>query len=201
MELIQRWVRWSGLVLLILLVFELVTMRPATRQLWSDMVSRLGEGAFGVGYWDGTSNALDFAALEPGDIVLGGNTGSSWGHWTHAALYIGDGLVMDSFLQTGVSPRPVSAYNEYYSRAGALRVNLPREEKERAVALAKSLQGKPFYLLASRESDSLFYCSKVVWYVYHQINPAYNLDPNGAYWVIPDKIVRSPLVEPIGFSR
>lgn len=159
------------------------------------MFDRLGMGYFGVGYWDGEANEFDFSQLEPGDLVLGGNTGSSWGHWTHAALYIGDGMVMDTFLQTGVSPRSVTAYNDYYSHAGALRVNLPKEVKEAAVADAKALQGKPFYLLAPRGSDTLFYCTKVVWYAYHQ--QGYDLDPDGAYWVVPDRILSSDLVERI----
>lgn len=195
MAAILRWLRWGSAVLLIVLLFEIVTMTPATRQLWAVMFARLSEGAFGVGYWDGSYNEFDFSQLEPGDIVLGGNTGSSWGHWTHAAIYLGDGYVLDTFLQTGVSPRPVTAYNVYYSHAGALRVNLPRAVKEEAVARARALEGLPFYLLASRESQSLFYCTKVVWYVYRQIDPAYDLDPQGAYWVVPDNITRSPLVE------
>jgi len=195
MIFVQRTIKWTGLVLAVLLAINLLTMRPATKELWRIMFDRLGMGYFGVGYWDGEPNIFDFSQLEPGDLVLGGNTGSSWGHWTHAALYIGNGMVMDTFLQTGVSPRSVTAYNDYYSHAGALRVNLPTEVKEAAVAHAKALQGKPFYLLAPRGSDTLFYCTKVVWYVYNQLG--YDLDPEGAYWVVPDRILHSDLVERI----
>lgn len=199
MKAIQRWLKWSGIILAILLGFNLVTMTPATRDLWKLMFDRLELGYFGVGYWDGEYNEFDFSQLEPGDIVLGGNTGSSWGHWTHAALYIGDGQVMDTFLQTGVSPRPVRAYNEYYSHSGALRVKLPPEVKARAVAAARALEGRPFYLLAPRDSSTLFYCTKVVWYVYSRLG--YDLDPQGAYWVVPDRITKSSLVEPIQPQR
>lgn len=195
MRVIRSWLKWSSLVLAVLLTVNLVTMSPATTELWGIMFDRLKLGHFGVGYWDGEYNEFDFNRLEPGDIVLGGNTGSSWGHWTHAALYLGDGMVMDTFLQTGVSPRPVRAYNEYYSHAGALRVKLPKAVKEEAVAKARSLQGKPFYLLAPRGSATLFYCTKVVWYVYRQLG--YDLDPQGAYWVVPDRIARSELVEQV----
>ncbi|HEY3366052.1 MAG TPA: YiiX/YebB-like N1pC/P60 family cysteine hydrolase [Symbiobacteriaceae bacterium] len=195
MTVVRRWLKWSCLVLALLLAVRVLTMTPATKELWSLMWSHLHEGAFGVGRWDGERNEFDFDQLEPGDIVLGGNTGSSWGYWTHAALYLGDGQVMESFLQTGVTPEPVSRYNDYYSHAGALRVKLPRAVKERAVATARTLQGRPFYLLASRDSTSLFYCSKVVWYVYKQLG--YDLDPAGPYWVIPDRMAGSSLVEPI----
>lgn len=195
MAVVGRWLKWGSLVLALLLTYNAVTMSPSTRSLWRLMIDRLELGYFGVGYWDGEYNEFDFSRLEPGDIVLGGNTGSSWGHWTHAALYLGDGQVMDTFLQTGVAPRPVTAYNEYYSHAGALRVKLPQAVKEQAVAHARRLQGRPFYLLAPRGSDTLFYCTKVVWYVYQQLG--YNLDPEGAYWVVPDRIYQSPLVEPL----
>jgi uncharacterized protein YycO len=194
---VGRLLGFGSLVLGLLIVWNVVTMRPATGELWRIMFDRLEEGAFGVGHWDGEANEFDFSQLEPGDIVLGGNTGSSWGHWTHAALYLGDGQVMETFLQTGVTPMPVSRYNNYYSHAGALRVKLPKEVKEAAVARAKALTGKPFYLLASRGSQTLFYCTKVAWYVYKEVDPTYDLDPGGAYWVVPDSITQSPLVEPI----
>lgn len=199
MALIQRVIKWGGLLVLLMILWNLITMRPATRELWAYMFARLDEGAFGVGYWDGEYNEFDFSQLEPGDLVLGGNTGSSWGHWTHAAIYIGDGMVMDNFLRTGVAPRPVIAYNEYYSHAGALRVNLPPEVKQRAVERAKSLAGRPFHLLASRDSVALYYCTKIAWWVYRV--EGYDLDPEGPFWVVPDRLQRSPYVEPIQPSR
>ncbi|MFZ5814730.1 MAG: hypothetical protein ACOY93_05455 [Bacillota bacterium] len=196
MDLVQRVVRWGGVLFLLLILWNVLTMRPATRQLWSYMWGRLvNEGAFGVGYWDGEYNEFDFSQLEPGDLVLGGNTGSSWGHWTHAAIYIGDGMVMDNFLRTGVAPRPVTAYNEYYSHAGALRVKLPPAVKQEAVARAKSLAGRPFHLLAPRNSRALYYCSKIAWWAY--ASQGYDLDPDGAFWVVPDRMATSGYVEPV----
>lgn len=196
MAYIQRWLKWATLALGVLLLWNAVTMTPGTASLWRLMFSRLrNEGAFGVGVWNGNRNEFDFSQLEPGDIVLGGNTGSSWGHWTHAALYLGNGKVMETFLQTGTRPEPVTRYNEYYSHAGALRVKLPREQKEKAVAEARKLIGQPFYLLASRKSSALFYCSKVVWYAYKQVGV--DLEPDGAYWIVPDRVAQSEFVEPI----
>lgn len=195
MAVLYRWLRWGSLGLALLILYNVVTMTPSTRELWAFMFAELDKGNFGVGRWDGESNEFDFSQLEPGDIVLGGNTGSSWGHWTHAALYLGNGQVMETFLQPGTAPEPVTRYNDYYSHAGALRVKLPKEVKERAVARAMTLQGKPWYLLASRKSTQLWYCSKVVWWVYAQ--EGYDLDKGGPYWVVPDRLARSPLVEPI----
>lgn len=196
MRTIKRWLALGGAGLVLLILYNTLTMKPATKELWAFMWAELGQGNFGVGVWDGESNDFDFSQLEPGDIVLGGNTGSSWGHWTHAALYLGDGQVMETFLQPGTKPEPVTRYNEYYSHAGALRVNLPADVKDRAVARARALEGSPWYLLASKGSASLQYCSKIVWWVYAQ--EGYDLDPDRPYWVVPDRIARSPLVEFVG---
>lgn len=195
MAYLRKWLLWGSLGLALLVLYQTVTMKPATRELWAFMWAELEQGNFGVGQWDGETNEFDFTQLEPGDIVLGGNTGSSWGYWTHAALYLGNGQVMETFLQTGTTPEPVTRYNDYYSHAGALRVKLPKEVKERAVARARALEGSPWYLLASRHSTQLTYCSKIVWWVYFQ--EGYDLDPEGPFWVVPDRIARSPLVEPI----
>lgn len=199
MALVHRWLKWGSLVFALLIIYNVVTMRPGTKELWGIMIDRLQMGYFGVGNWDGEANEFDFSQLEPGDIVLGGNTGSSWGHWTHAALYLGDGEVMETFLRPGVSPEPVTRYNEYYSHAGALRVKAPKEVKEKAVQMARELQGRSFYLLSPRENDSYLYCTKVVWYVYKQ--QGIDLDPEGGFWVVPDRIFESPHVEPIAPKR
>jgi len=195
MRIITRTLAWGAVALALFIAHNVVTMRPATKEVWRFAWSELQQGNFGVGRWDGEENDFDFSQLEPGDIVLGGNTGSSWGHWTHAALYIGDGQVMETFLQPGTKPEPVGRYNHYYSDAGALRVKLPAEVKQRAVERARKLEGKPWYMLAPKNSPELWYCSKVVWWVYAQ--EGYDLDPDGPYWIVPDRIARSPLVEPI----
>ncbi|HYF91615.1 MAG TPA: YiiX/YebB-like N1pC/P60 family cysteine hydrolase [Symbiobacteriaceae bacterium] len=195
MKVIKRSLAFGALALVLLIGVNVLTMRPSTKELWRFMWAELGQGNFGVGRWDGEFNEFDFSQLEPGDIVLGGNTGSSWGYWTHAALYIGNGQVMETFLQPGTKPEPVTRYNEYYSHAGALRVKLPPEVKQRAVERALALEGRPWYLLASRSSEELWYCSKIVWWVYAQ--EGYDMDPDGPYWIVPDRIARSPLVEQI----
>jgi uncharacterized protein YycO len=196
----RRWLKWASAALLLMLIFDAATMTRGTRDLWALMFERWRtEGAFGVGYWDGNRNQVDFSKLEPGDIILGGNTGSSWGYWTHATLYLGDGQVMETFLQTGVALDTVTRYNDYYSHAAALRVKAPKAVKEQAVEEAKKLLGKPFYLLGSRGSSSLFYCTKIVWYAYKRASAAagldIDLDTSNAYWVVPDRIAQSPWVE------
>lgn len=175
-----------------MLFYQAVTMEPGTRDLWSVMWANLLRGHIGVGT-PGT-NSFDYseAGLEPGDIIIGGNPGCSWGHWTHAALYVGDGMVVDTLLRHGVHLQPVERFAHAYQQAGVLKVNLPRAVKERAVREAMAIHGKPFNLLAGRYANGWFYCTLVVWYAYNKAG--YDLDPKGGYWVVPDRFVDSPAV-------
>lgn len=192
MRVLRGALRWGAALLGLMILYQGLTMEPGTRDLWSVILSKLQQGEIGVGV-PGT-NSFDFATadLEPGDIILGGNPGCSWGHWTHAALYVGNGQVIDTLLRHGVHLQPVERFGAAYQQAGVLKVNLPREVKEQAVQEALAIYGKPFNLLSGRRSDQWFYCTKVVWYAYHQAGV--DLDPRGGYWVVPDRFTESPFV-------
>lgn len=181
-----------------LLAWALLTMAPGTRALWGTMLAALGRGEVGVGV-PGTS-ALDFSALDllPGDLVLGGNPGTSWGYWTHAAIYVGDGRVMDSLLRFGVHPEPVDRFAAAYARTAVLRVKVPQAVRDRAVRVARSLEGRPFNLLSPRGSTGWFYCTQVAWHAYKEAGV--DLDPEGGFWVVPDRFLESPLVEVVARS-
>lgn len=101
-------------------------MTPGTRWTWGVIIQRALNGEIGVGSWTGVPNSLDFSQREPGDIVIGGNPGASWGHYTHATLYLGDGQVAETLLREGVNTGPVSRYHDY-TWAGALQVKAPPE--------------------------------------------------------------------------
>lgn len=190
----RRWLRLGTLLLIGLLLWQALTMTKGTRWTWNVVLQNAEHGNIGVGTWTGVPNTFDFTHLEPGDIVIGGNPGASWGHYTHATLYLGDGKVAETLLRRGVNPGPASAYNNY-TWAGVLRVKAPPEVKQKAVAAALGRVGKPFYLLAPRESDEWFYCTKLVWWAYKQAGV--DLDPEGGFWMVPDRFFLSPLVEPL----
>lgn len=183
----------AALALAALLAWQALTASPGTRDLWHVLWANLLQGHLGVGIPG--ENGLDFARvpLEPGDIVLGGNPGTSWGQWTHAALYVGGGQVVDTLLRRGVHLAPVERFAGAYQRAAVLKVLLPRPVKEEAVRHALATLGRPFNLLAGRQADGWFYCTKVAWYAYWRAG--YDLDPAGGYWVVPDRFLRSPLVQ------
>lgn len=191
----RRWLRWGTLLLAVILAWQALTMAPGTRQTWGVILRNALAGRIGVGSWTGVPNTFDFSRLEPGDIVIGGNPGASWGHYTHATLYVGNGQVMETLLREGVNVRPVSRYNDY-TWAGALRVKAPPAVKQAAVAAALSRTGRPFYLLAPRRSAQWFYCTKLVWWAYKEAG--LDLDPGGGFWMVPDRFFLSPHVEPLG---
>ncbi len=192
MGAVVRALRWGGGLVAVFLLYHTVFMAPGTRDLWGVALINLQQGQVGVGI-PGT-NSFDFTAArpEPGDIILGGNPGCSWGHWTHAALYVGNGQVVDTLLRRGVHLQTVERFAGAYQQAGVLRVNLPPEVKAAAVRHALANLGKPFSLLSGRNARNWFYCTKLAWYAYKQAG--YDLDPGGGHWVVPDRFTRSPVV-------
>jgi hypothetical protein len=148
--LLRRALRWGGAALAAVLLYATITMEPGTRDLWGVLWSNALRGNIGVGIPG--ANGFDFASagLEPGDIIIGGNPGCSWGEWTHAALYVGDGKVVDTLLRFGVHLEDVNRFAGAYQRAGVLKVNLPRAVKEQAVREALAVMNRPFNLLSGR---------------------------------------------------
>lgn len=192
-RILRRALAAGALLATALLLWQILTMTPATRAVWAVAWANARQGHIGVGTWDGTTRHLDYSRLQPGDIILSHNLGSSWGYWTHAALYLGDGQVMEDFLRFGIHPEPVTRYDDYYSDVVVLRVKAPADVRQRAVDALKAAQGRPFYFLAPRRSDYWFYCIKTTWWAYKQAG--IDLDPGGAFWVVPDHYVQSPYVE------
>lgn len=189
MAVLRRALAWAAGLLAAILIYQVATLSPGTRDLWAVMLERAARGWIGVG--TPGQNRFDFAAagLEPGDIVLGHNPGSSWGHWTHAALYVGDGLVVDTLLRHGVYLDRVERFAYAYQASGVLKVQLPPAVKQRAVDEAMAVLGRPFNLLSGRHQDGWFYCTQVVWYAYQRAGV--DLDPAGGYWVVPDRFLDS----------
>ena len=159
---------------------------------WVRLLSSAGKGHFGTGNFSSTPNNLDLSILEPGDILLGGNPGGSYGHYTHAGIYIGNNRVVTMYTSTGVYLEPPSAYHRYHWAAVG-RVKASPQQKKEAVSYCRSQVGSPFYILSPKAEDGLWYCSKLIWYAY--LKQGIDLDPLNSYWVLPDAFVQSPHVQ------
>jgi len=69
---------------------------------------------------------------------------ASWGQYSHAALYVGNGQVIDATAK-GVTQRSLREFLTEASRVGVLRVKrLNRESRERVVGNARKLVGREY---------------------------------------------------------
>jgi len=163
-----------------------------------DALAAASRGEIGSGEFRGNLNKLDLSLLEPGDILMGGNHGSSYGVFTHAGLYAGNNQVVDMGTSSGVY---LAKDQDYYSYdwAAILRVKTGSEQKKAAVDYALSQIGKPFFILAPRKEDGLWYCTKLISYSYSR--QGINLESSKGYWILPDSLPTSPLIDVICYSR
>lgn len=150
------------------------------------------QGRIGCGSPTRSGNKLALEKLMPGDIVLGGNRGATYGGFTHAAIYEGEGWAWQGWLSLGISRVRVS-YFLTYDRAAILRVKVPPENRSRAVEKIKKLDGQLFYPLAFKPGNRIWNCTKAVWKSYYDLGS--DLDSAGDLWVTPDSMYRSPKVE------
>ncbi|KUK37143.1 MAG: hypothetical protein PWP44_228 [Thermacetogenium sp.] len=166
--------------------------------LWIQLLASAGRGHFGTGDFGGTPNDLDLSLLEPGDILLGGNPGGSYGRYTHAGLYIGNNQVVTMYTASGIYLEPPTAYQRY-QWAAILRVKASPAQKQAAVSYCRSQVGGAFFILTPKTENGLWYCSKLIWLAY--LKQGIDLDPFNFYWVLPDAFIHSPNVEIIAVSE
>ncbi|HAG10517.1 MAG TPA: hypothetical protein DCK76_03835 [Desulfotomaculum sp.] len=201
--------RLTAAAIVLLLLFLTFAFREAQKRqtlaaAYSDapslfvlIMAAASRGEFGSGDFRGNPNKLDLSLLEPGDILLGGNHGSSYGVFTHAGLYTGDNRVVDAGASSGVYLAEAQDYHDY-DWAAILRVKADPGQKKAAVDYALSQTGRPFFILAPRKEDGLWYCTKLIWYSY--LHQGINLDCSKGYWILPDSLLKSPLINVICYS-
>ncbi len=157
---------------------------------WVQILAAASRGEFGTGDYPDAPNNLDLSCLQPGDILLGGNPGGSYGHFTHAGFYIGDDQVADMYISSGVYLTYAETYHRY-AWVSVLRVKASPSVKAEAVDFVKSQLGSPFFILAPKCDDGLWYCSKLAWCAYYR--EGIDLDAyHNSFWVVPDALAASP---------
>ena len=151
-------------------------------------------GEIGSGYGSAQAYYIPFESLEPGDILLGGWPNCAYGKYSHAGLYLGDGEVLEAYVDCGVCIQPLGHYDEY-TQICFLRVNVSPEIKRSVLHTARSMVGKTFYPVAFKQNDRYYNCSSVIWksYAEHGID----LDINHDIWVAPASFQDSSYVSTI----
>jgi len=156
-------------------------------------LENLQEGRIGYGS-ESTSigNHISFEGLETGDIILGGYPGCAYGRFSHAAIYVGNGNVIEGYLDSGITLNSVEHFWDY-SEVAILRVEAPQEVKIAAVQYAKQNEQDMFFPLAFKGGDRIWNCTKIIWQAY--MMQGIDLDSVGDLWIAPDSFYASPWVK------
>ena len=152
----------------------------------------VGQGHIGYGFNSYYGNDISFVGLEPGDLIVGGYPGCAYGRFSHAGIYIGEGQVIESFGNLGVNIQPITHYREY-SEVCLLRVKADPAVKKQVVNYALKQQGAMFYPLAFKPGERYWNCTKIMWKAYRE--QGLEFDPGNDFWVAPDLLYQSQLVE------
>ncbi|NPV92219.1 MAG: hypothetical protein HPY50_15740 [Firmicutes bacterium] len=155
-------------------------------------VRNLLQGKSSTGVFSGRANDLDFSLAEPGDILLAGDQDGCYGHFTHAGIYLGQGMVLEGYVDCGVSRQRQEHYR-YYDWACIVRVKIPREQRQAALEYALQQEYKTFYPIAFKDGERYWNCTKVIWAAY--LRQGVDLDSMQDIWVTPDSIYRSRMID------
>lgn len=148
-------------------------------------------GVIGSGYGSASAAEVPFSLLEPGDILLGGWPNCAYGKYSHAGLYLGEGEVLEAYVDYGICIQPLGHYDEY-TELCFIRVNVSDEIKAKIIANAHSYVSKTFYPVAFKQNDRYYNCSSIIWKAYKE--QGINLDANNDLWIAPESFRNSPYV-------
>lgn len=196
----ESWVSKFNIIIFPLLTVILAfAIYSDNRQVFanqdSSMYTYINNLRYGnIGYGSESSsqgNNISFDELEIGDIIVGGYPGCAYGRFSHAAIYIGNGQVIEGYLDTGISIHSIEHFWDY-SQIALLRVEAADEVKLAATEYAKQNEGDMFFSLAFKEGDRIWNCTKIIWQAY--MEQGLDLDSVGDIWVAPDSFYNSSKV-------
>ncbi len=149
-------------------------------------------GNIGTGYGLPQTYFLSEEELVPGDIILGGYPGCAYGKYSHAGLYLGNGEVLEGYVDVGVSRQPLEHYMSY-SYLCVLRVRTEQKNRNNAVNYALRYEGTCFYPVSFKAGDRYWNCTKVIWRAY--LEQGINLDLHNDIFIAPESFCLSPAVD------
>ncbi|MGY6217832.1 YiiX/YebB-like N1pC/P60 family cysteine hydrolase [Methylolobus aquaticus] len=102
---------------------------------------------------------LPESELKPGDIILRCSTALSsqmtelmiWSRYTHSALYLGNGMIIDATWQHGVKTRSLADFLQESNRVGVLRLQgLTSDQANQVISAAESKESSAYNFEAVR---------------------------------------------------
>lgn len=151
-------------------------------------------GDIGAGTGISYNNGISFEGLEEGDIILGGYPGCAYGRFSHAAIYAGDGQIIEGYVDLGITQQSINHFRSY-PEICLLRVEVDPAVKQKAVAYVKQHMGDMFYPVAFKPGARLWNCSKIMWKGYAE--QGLDLDQVDDLWIAPETFYFSSYVRVI----
>lgn len=184
----------------LLMILLLLTIYTDNREVFANpessiytYIDNLRYGRIGYGTISSSvGNDISFEGLEAGDVILGGYPGCAYGRFSHAAIYIGDGDVVEGYLDTGITLNSVKHFWDY-SEVALLKVEAPEQVKLAAVEYVRQNEGGMFFPLAFKSGDRIWNCTTIIWQAY--MLQGIDLDSVGDLWIAPDSFYASPHVQ------
>jgi hypothetical protein len=133
-------------------------------------------------------NSLSVADLRLGDVLVCRNPGSVYGHWSHATIYLGDGVVLGQDILAGIFLENATDL-EWYDDIRVYRPTADDATRQQVVTFARSLVGKPFHLAAHPRDPRQWSCAKIVIHAWALAQVSLSDD---RFWQTPDAIVAGP---------
>jgi hypothetical protein len=145
-------------------------------------------GNLGYGVPLDYKNDISFAGLEPGDIILGAYPDCAYGYYSHAAIYLGAGQIIEGYADLGIVRQSIEHFREY-PQICLLRVEAEPAVKQAAVSYVTRQLGDLFYPVAFKSGQNTWNCTKIMWKAYQL--QGLDFDENNDLWVPPDSIYNS----------
>ncbi|CFY01345.1 Uncharacterized [Syntrophomonas zehnderi OL-4] len=184
---------FPGILLLIIAMIGLDNLNVLNRQdsLLRTYANSLLKGHIGSGYGSAKWPDDPWEKLEPGDIMLGGWPNCAYGRYSHAGLYLGDGKVLESYVDCGVCIQSVNHYSQY-TELCLLRVKAGSDLKAKIVRQVEKYEGQLFYPLAFKAGQRYWNCTKIIWKLY--ADQGIDLDSRQDLWISPESFLDAPSV-------
>ncbi len=134
---------------------------------------------------------FDHSTLLPGDLIFGHNPGSSYGHWSHCAIYLGDGQCSQQNLSEGMYIASTHDFEDYYQEVKVFRAPISPEQRLQVCDFVRDKSGSIFDMAARKHDKRLWTCAKLCWAAFaeHDID----LCPKSNH-VLPDFLIKSPFL-------
>lgn len=127
---------------------------------------------------------IPLGLLEAGDIIVCGNTRAVYGTWSHATIYLGDGVVLGQDLLSGIRSDHVDTL-AMYDQLRILRPRLPASTRAAAARTAARYVGEVFNLMSHPRDPWQWNCSRCVEGAYRSQGVDVS---DGRFWITPDAL-------------